>query len=70
MQSYIICKVYIIHGAIQCTVTGPRKYVYDNTFGVKKVQPSKVESYLGSECMNRLVTTRSDIRIRLRGLAY
>ena len=46
VQSYIICKVYIIHGAIQCTVTGPRKYVYDNTFGVKKVQPSKVESYL------------------------
>ena len=24
----------------------------------------------GSECMNRLVTTRSDIRIRPRGLAY
>ena len=27
-----------------------------NTFGVKKVQPSKIP---GSECINRLVTTRS-----------
>ena len=36
----------------------------------KKVRPSKVESYLESECMKRLATTRSDIRIRPRGLAY
>ena len=37
-----------------------------NTFSVKKL---KVESP-GSECMNRLVTTTSDIRIRPRSLAY
>ena len=36
----------------------------------KKVRPSKVESYLEVKCMKRLVTTRSDIRIRPRGLAY
>ena len=40
-----------------------------NTFDVRKMQPSKVESYLGSENMNRLATTRSDIRIPPRGLA-
>ena len=43
---------------------------FKNIFGVKKVQPSKVESYVpGSECINRLATTRSDIRIRPKGLA-
>ena len=36
----------------------------NNTLGVKKAQPSKVESYLEvNECMDRLVTARSDIRI-------
>ena len=38
-----------------------------NTFGVKKVQPSKVARIIpGSECMNRLMTSRSDIRIQPR----
>ena len=39
-----------------------------NTFGVKKVQLSKVESYVpGSECMDRLATTRSDTRMLKKG---
>ena len=42
-------------------------YHAKNTFGVKKVQPSKVRCIIsGSECMNRLVTIRSDIRIQPR----
>ena len=40
-----------------------------NTLDIKKVRPSKVV-ITGSECMNRLVTTRSDITIQPRGLAY
>ena len=38
-----------------------------NTFGVEKVWSNKVESYIpGSECTNRLATTRSDIKIQPR----
>ena len=38
-----------------------------NTSGVKKVCPSKVD---GSEGMNRLVTTTSNIRMWPSGLVY
>ena len=34
-----------------------------NTFGIKNVWLSKVEIIAESEYMNKLVTTRSDIRI-------
>ena len=38
-----------------------------NTFSVKKVQPSKYSRIIpGSEYMNSLATTRSDIRIQPR----
>ena len=42
-----------------------------NTFGVKKVWPSKVESYLVVNVyMNRLATIRSDTKLRPRLRIY
>ena len=42
-----LCSVFIRRGGtIRCIVNGNR-YSYKNTFGIKKVRPSKVESYLG-----------------------
>ena len=64
-----MCLITRLYGIMvnNSTSTGKILISCKNTFNVKKVQPSKVESYLEvNTYISRLVTTRFDIRMQPR----